>query len=281
MAVDSRARQTLSAEPNIVGIILVRNEDLRIERVIQNICGFCDRILVADHGSTDGTRATLERIVATPRKCTVELHRTNRSGESHDLLQQFVGTNTWVFGVDGDEIYDPVGLVRMKARLVSNEFAKSWMILSNVLNCSELDESSGRSKGYLAPPCRSITKLYNFNAIDSWQGSDIRERLHGGEITFRPGYHTELRRNLHEEMMWDDSDLRCLHLCFLPRSSKDSGQSGTRENIMEKYPRGIRGSLTRLFSRLMRQSDAVSAWKKSRYMRGALVEVDVSKFFGE
>ena len=35
---------------SIVAILLVRNEDRFLERVLRNIAGFCDRLIVADDG---------------------------------------------------------------------------------------------------------------------------------------------------------------------------------------------------------------------------------------
>ena len=68
------------------------------------------------------------------------------------------------------------GLAEMRKRLFSGEYDAHWMILGNVLNCDLLELASMSAKGYLAPPCRSITKLYNFRLIRSWNG-DTPERL--------------------------------------------------------------------------------------------------------
>jgi hypothetical protein len=35
----------------IVGLVLVRNEDIHVGRAVANITAFCDRILLADHRS--------------------------------------------------------------------------------------------------------------------------------------------------------------------------------------------------------------------------------------
>ncbi|MCX6064161.1 MAG: hypothetical protein NT121_00150, partial [Chloroflexi bacterium] len=43
------------ATSKIVGIVLIKNEDLHVERVIRNIAGFCDRIIIADNQSEDHT----------------------------------------------------------------------------------------------------------------------------------------------------------------------------------------------------------------------------------
>jgi hypothetical protein len=39
----------------VVGIALVRNEDLYVERALRNVAAFCETIHVVDHMSTDGT----------------------------------------------------------------------------------------------------------------------------------------------------------------------------------------------------------------------------------
>ena len=46
-----------------------------------------------------------------------------------------------------------------------------------------------------------MTKLYNFNAIESWDGY-TPERLHGGNVRFRAGFARGDRRVLHEEVSW-------------------------------------------------------------------------------
>src|SRR5207302_4606979 len=88
------------------------------------------------------------------------------------------------------------------------------------------------AEGHLAPPCRSMTKLYNFKAITDWPG--CTQRLHGGEPQFRKGYDSLQRRNLHCEYGWEESFFRCLHLCFLRRSTIDSNTL-VRPNVTESY----------------------------------------------
>ncbi len=275
MDVDSRQGQAVKAPLTITGIVLCRNEDLHLAWSVRSIVGFCDRIILADHGSTDGTWAVAKTLAQ--EIPALEIHRIGHPRESHWLIRGLAGSNTWVFGVDGDEIYDPAGLARFRSRVAAGEFSDCWMVLGNSLNCMSFDSASGRATGYLAPPCRSVTKLYNFAAIDSWDGEDIKERLHGGNVRFRDGYHAGARLNLHEQVGWDEADLRCLHLCFLRRSSLEKPHAGPRENIMERYPTGVRGLLKRWLGMLLPQP-RVSNWKRSRYMRGALVEKNIRSF---
>lgn len=257
----------------VVGIVLVKNEERYLEQVVRNIAGFCDKILLCDHASTDATPGILETL--TKEIPHAELHLLNHPRESHDLLKPYCGSNTWIFAADGDEIYDLSGLRKMKERLHAGEFDNAWTVFGNVLNVTSLSADHSTASGHLAPPCRSMTKLYNFSAISSWDG-DCIERLHGGQPVYRPGYAATSRRYLHEEMPWEQADFRCLHLCFLPRSSVDA--STMRRNIVETYGMGhVRAQLAKLTALFARARS--SRWKNERYRRGPVVTVDSTPFF--
>jgi hypothetical protein len=263
----------------IVGVVLVRNEDVFIEQAIRNVAGFCDRIHAVDHVSTDGTweiLRALERDYA-----SLEVRRSRHAGDSHALVEPYAGTDTWVFGVDGDELYDPARLVGFREQLLGGAYDNVFKVASNVLNCVDLDRGRQSATGYLSPPSRSITKLYNFAAIDSWKG-DGSERLHGGSITFRVGFDERSVDNIGERLAWDETPLRCLHACFLQRSTADPPSSGDlhARPILEEtqlQDRSWRGGLKRRLQR--RRPPAESAWKREKYMRGELVSVDATQFF--
>jgi hypothetical protein len=161
----------------------VHNEDLFVEQALHNVAAFCDRIHAVDHVSTDDTWDVLRRLA--DELPQLDVRRTAHAAESHRLVEPYAGTRTWVFGVDGDELYDPERLLTFREQLLGGEYDHAFKIASNVLNCVDLDRTQGTATGYMSPPSRSITKLYNFGAIDSWAG-DGAERLHGGEIDFRP-----------------------------------------------------------------------------------------------
>ena len=255
--------------------MLVRNEDRFVRQAVLNALALCDRVLLADHESQDGTREILEGLVLShPER--LEFHAIQHPRESHELLKPYVGTATWVFGVDGDEIYDPGGLQKFRARLLDGQFDSHWMILSHVLHCDEIDVVGRRASGFLAPPSRSITKLYNFAAIESWDG-DTPERLHGGQPVFRDGFGAT--QKLQQQMIgnWDGADLRCLHACFVPRSALDANVA-SRENIMETYRGGVTNFLKRV-SRQLRGKPEESDWKRERYARGERVTVSTQPFF--
>ena len=263
----------MKSETKIIGILLAKNEEFFVERAVQNALAFCDEFILVDNESTDRTFEILAGIQKTyPDK--VHLHKYRKPGVSHDLIAGFAGTKTWIFGVDGDEIYDPIGLSRMRERVIGGEFDGSWCVFGNVLNVKSLESQSCRATGHLAPPCRSMTKLYNFAAIEAWDGP-CQERLHGGTIRFREGYHAGLRYNFHEENEWEASDFRCLHLCFLKRSSVDL-EGRIRQNIMDRHSwhwEKIRDKFLAFLS-----GKKAPNWKEQKYARGPLVEKTVDAF---
>lgn len=257
----------------IIGIMLVRNEDLYVELALRNAIAFCDRMIVCDNGSTDGTPAILERL-AEEFSGKIELHRIEHPRRSHELIRRYAGTETWIFAVDGDEIYDPERLAQLRPRLLAREFQKSWLLIGNVLNCRTA--AAGEATGFFSPPSRSITKLFNFSAIDDWSG-DSPERLHGGEIRFRAGWDATLRRSLHEEWTWEESLFRCLHLCFMHRSTLEQGREpGARKNVSETVHWDWRAKLGNALRRL--RGEPVKTWKDEKYARGELATVDVRGF---
>jgi Glycosyl transferase family 2 len=263
----------------IVGIVLVRNEDVFVEQAIRNVAAFCDRIHAIDHVSTDGTwqiLRTLEREFP-----QLDAQRSHHASDSHTLLEPYAGTETWVFGVDGDELYDPDRLAGFRGELLAGTYDSAFKVASNVLNCVDLDQARRIATGYLSPPSRSITKLYNFAAIDEWRG-DGAERLHGGSIAFRDGYGERSVDNIGERLPWDETPLRCLHACFLQRSSTEPARSGDSyaRPILEEtqlQDRSVVGGLKRRLRR--RGIPEASTWKREKYMRGDLVTVDASPFF--
>ena len=262
----------MNTAARIVGILLVRNEETYVSSAVRNAAGFCDEFLLCDHRSSDRTPQILEALAA--QHPNARVHRINHPRESHQLIKDRAGTKSWIFGVDGDEIYDPEGLRRMRARILAGEFERSWVLFGNVLNVTKFVPERAEVRGHLAPPCRSMTKLYNFAAIESWDG-DCVERLHGGDPVFRRGFAAGDRRYLHEETPWDESDLRCLHLCFLPRSSAVS--ESTRSNIMETYGRGRFGRIVAHISGFF-GANRRSRWKNEKYRRGPEVTTDLRPF---
>jgi Glycosyl transferase family 2 len=266
--------------PRIVGIVLVRNEDVFVEQAIRNVADFCDHIHAVDHVSTDRTWEILGALAEEYEH--LDVRRTHHADDSHALIEPYAGTETWVFGVDGDELYDPARLAGLRDELRAGAYRNVFKVASNVVNCVRLDRDGRTATGYPSPPSRSITKLYNFAAIQSWAG-DGSERLHGGTIVFQDGYDERAVDNIGERLSWEETPLRCLHLCFVSRSTQDpqasNGEPTARPILMESamHDRTWRGALKRRLRR--RSGPEVSVWKREKYMRGDLVTVDASPFF--
>jgi len=266
-----------------VGVVLVRNEDVFVERAIRNVAQVCDRIHVVDHLSTDGTPAILRQLAGELEH--VEVERSADAGDSHRALEPYAGTPTWVLGVDGDELYDPGALARLRAELEAGAHADVFRLKGHVLNCDRLDATGGVAEGWLAPPSRPVTKIFNFAAVESWTG--CLERLHDGQVVFREGFGWESLRYLSEDAGWDDDPLRMVHTCFLRRSSDDGGDA-PRKGLPETgdWRRGARGLLHRwrrrrsLDPRIREYNRTGTSWKQEWYARGPRVSVDARPFLG-
>jgi glycosyltransferase involved in cell wall biosynthesis len=255
----------------IVGISLVRNEDLFITQVISNVAAFCDKIIILDNISTDNTGEKINRLKESFSH--IETHRINDYRQSHQYISEYAGSDTWVLGVDGDEIYDPTGLESLRAQLLEGHFDKHWAI-----NCAQLDLNKNLAKGYPSPPSRSMTKLFNFSALVSWHGSC--ERFHGGEKRFHPGFDETQRLSLQEQFCWNESPFRCLHLCFIKRSTNEKNGPMSRLQPGEK-PKWLqcldRLGVGCLFDGAIQTGRSV--WKDEKYRRGELQTIDTAPFF--
>lgn len=260
----------------IVGICQVKNEDIFFNQVLANIENFCDKIFIADHCSTDYTAEIAKaRAEANPN---IVYHRIRHPSEAHEMIQQYASTPTWVFPVDGDELYDPLALTRLRKDIMSGEYDAYRQIYGHSFHCVEIEKTQKTAKGYISPPSRTVTKLYNFGALIDWTGS-CSERCHGGEIIFKDGFSKESNLNLMEKMTWSESPLRLLHTCFMARSSLELHESGKgRMNPYEIY------SMPRLKKWIFQLRKNIimpehSDYKKERYMRGPLVEEAIAPFF--
>jgi hypothetical protein len=260
----------------IVGIVLLHDEDVFAERVIRNVAAFCDRIHVADHASTDSTWQIVSGLAR--ELDNVEAVRISHAARSHDLVLQYVGTDSWVFSPDGDELFDPAGLQLLRGELEAGRYDGSFRIFPAMLHCVELDQGALTASGYLSPPALTGPKLFNFAALESWDRV-YRERLHEGEPVFRDGWAWTSVARLEQEHDWDENPFRCLHACFLRRSTRDApGGDHTRLNIAEAntYRRDLRGRV----SRALRRDGGRKAgpWKLEKYRRGPVVTTDAAPF---
>lgn len=266
----------MSPPTQIIGQMIVHNEDRFLRRAALNIADFCDRVLLVEHRSDDATPEICAELARENPK--FEVRRIRDPREASEMLQPFASTPSWVFGVDGDEIYDPAGLARLRGELLAGAFAKWWVLFGNVCNCVELDEAAKIARGYLAPPCRSMTKLYNFAALARLD-PDSPQPFGGSRDVFQTGHGGYTARcELFHESPWESARFRCLHVCFMQRSSRQTPGVLARENMSERRRFSALALLRRAAARLTGGS-AQSPWKREKYMRGPLVSVDASPFF--
>jgi hypothetical protein len=257
----------------VVGVVLVRDEDVFVERAVRNVAGFCDELLLFDHRSRDRTPEILKRLAEELPHAHFEALRD--PAVSHERILPYVGTDTWVFGVDGDELYDPASLPPMRARLEAGEFDGYFVVKGIQLHCRRLDREAAQATGWLAPPSRSTTMLYNFGPLSAWEGRPP-ERLMGDGARF--ARQVEETRWLRDEHPWDEAPMRCLHVCFLRRSSREAGREQARLSYVERVGGSRRKKLWRRFRELVGRPEE-SPWKLAKYTQGDEVTVSVEGFF--
>lgn len=232
--------------PRIVGIVMVKNEELWIAEVLTRIVDFCDYIRVIDTGSTDDTeecaRAALEHANA-----AYDVFHEPRLTHTHEHVQTYVGTDTWVFGVDGDELYHPADLAAMRKRIKTGYGGYAYQIKGMYLHADQIEmglvdaEFQDVACGWFGPPSHNPTKLYNFANIEAWPSDWQRTLFHAKTRQVRKG--TTVIGTL---MPWQNAELRCVHLRWVPRTTEEVGNKTatgrlTPEDIVGKGSRKDRG----------------------------------------
>lgn len=256
----------------IVGILLVRDEDRFVERAVRSVFGFCDELILVDHQSKDHTPEILERLTAESPVPT-SLHRISYASDSHDLIKSRAGEDLWAFGLDGDELYDPDGLVRFREQLIAGECSDAWNIRANMLHCVELDEERGLATGYLSPPAPSVSKMFNFRQIEAWDGDNPERLCDPSGLVFKSGVKPR-KHELNKTIPWEESPFRALHLCFVRRSSRQRGD-GPRMNVPDRT--AARRAPIRAWRALREAAGRPPAGSyKDHYRVGELVTLDVS-----
>jgi len=197
----------------IAAVMMVKNEDRWIGQAIRNIQHFADEILVIDNGSADGT-ADIARIMGAKVVTELDMRQTHRCIDPY--LHGFKG---WVFGVDGDELYDPVGLKRVKADIEAGYLSGAFQVETCFLHATEIKGKTAR--GYMGPPARTPSKLYNFAKLTAWP-CDGRHILF--QARTRQIVRCTPREACYQALGWDKSPFRVLHTRFLRRSSKEHGE---------------------------------------------------------
>lgn len=230
----------------IIGISLIKNEDIFVERAIENVIDFCDKLIILDNNSNDDTWSILSRLANKYKK--INLMKWEDHHNSHLVIDEYIGGDYWIFGVDGDEIYDPKGLKKLKPLILNANYDNYFNIKGQSLHCSKNEYPF--FYGYMHG-AKSICKLYNFSILKSW---NQRERLHHGRIKLKNGLERKtLNMDMNQES-WDNSFFRCLHMCFMKRSSLDLNDNPRQpplgcvpNNKLRKYKKGDLLKLTAHF----------------------------------
>ena len=268
----------------ILGVWLLRDEEYFAAWSLMNAVEFCDRVLVMDNRSRDRTREIVEAVAA--RHGHIEILDVEDARDTHKHLEAFADTRTWVFGVDGDEIYDPAGLARLRTRLLAGAFDAHWHVAGHTLHALGLRFDRARAFGHAQPATPGITKLYNFGAVESWRPGR-HERLHGlRSVVFRPGYGRDSVLHMWRREHWDGADFRCLHLCFMPRSPLDEPVGGGdieptgRANPAERMKARVllRRARRAVLRRLDPCHDVRRNYKHRHYARGPVATFDIASF---
>lgn len=254
--------------------MLVRNEDFLAPWALANALPACDEFLVLDNGSDD---CTAEALAAAARaEARIKVVSVPDAYDTHRFIEPWAREECWVLGVDGDEIFDPAGLAAIRPRLLSGAFDEWWRLSFRTVHLWTLDLEKGRGRGFDSPPNRTMSKIFNFSAIDAWdQGR--HERLHGKNIAFRPGYDGQRLFPVTRE--WDAAPLRMLHLCFMPRSSRGpDAVSVPNPSELRKARKPLRRIRDMLYALAGVHPPVRPDYKQRHYGQGRLIEVDVSGF---
>jgi hypothetical protein len=263
------------SERLLIGIAMVRDEDVWIDHAVRNVLESVDAMILVDHLSQDRTPRIMQEIAHDfPAKASY--HRVEHAGDANMLLREYVGQPAWVLGVDGDELYEPDRLARFRVQLVRGDFDHWYSIKGHSLHCTDLDLERMRATGHMAPPARTVTKLFNFGAIESWTGR-AHEHFYGGAKQLREGYADNTILHLARDTTWDESPFRLLHVCFSRRSSLQPehlvARRSVNEDVADTRRRRLRARIHALAGRPLN-----SHWKLERYRQGEPVTVDVSTF---
>ncbi|WP_420391562.1 hypothetical protein [Acuticoccus sp.] len=262
----------MTAPRQLWGVSLLKNEDRVAAWALGNVAPLLDRLLVLDNRSTDRTGEVLRRLAA--KHSHVEVIEVGDAYDTHRYVEDWAGRNVWVLAVDGDEVYDREGLARLRPRLLDGEFDAHWRVTGHTLHLTGGDLGTV-GIGHATPPAKSAARLYNFDAISSWpsgRSEGRHQRLHGKTMTFREGYGIDDILRLASEEPWEASDLRTLHLCFMPRSSQRGFDQPGRANAGETH-RAARPlqRLEQLARRAVGLAPPAPTYKASRYAVGDIV----------
>jgi len=248
----------------ILGISIIKDEESFCALAIENALALCDELLILDNNSTDRTHEICVKMT-NRHQGRVRLEKIDDLALSHEYVRRHVNTDTWIFGVDGDEIYDPIGLSALRLRILDGMYQDLWRVRSHFFNIAALQKWQNHqvlAAGWMAPPSHPVTKFYNMSVINDWPMDEGRAIFQPKTKIWKskkkPG-----QRDIFDELDWNESFFRCLHLRFIPRTSGEMDADlilGPRHNMSVK----------------LRKNAEVS---RCAYRKGPMIIDEVSPFF--
>jgi len=202
---------------NIIGIRVVKNEDIFIEQVILNVLDFVTKIIVLDNGSEDNTVDIVKNLCRLYKN--ISLANIPDCLDTLSYIQEYVGTNSWLFLVDGDEIFDPSGLNKLRKKLKSGKYKKYWKLQGYYFHCCYLDQKRKQAKGFFGPPSKVGSKLTNLSLVKEWRPDGKTVLTHPSPV-FKEKKQP-LAKKIQLESVWETCMFRCLHTRFIKRSTLD------------------------------------------------------------
>ena len=201
----------------------------------------------------------------------IEVIPVRNCNDTHKFVAEYAGTSTWILKIDGDEIFDPVGLGLLREDILAGVYDQFWQLTSSMLHVVGINFKQATACGFYNP--RQGSGLSNFNAIENWHTRS--ERLHGGNMIFRSGYSEKLN---YLSSNWTTAKFRTLHMCFMPRSSLDlptfkSSELDGRINPLEKQL--FKQIKRRLFKKFYTNKPS---FKQRAYTRGSFEVFDITNF---
>lgn len=192
----------------IVSVHLIKNEDVFIEQSISNVIHYVDEVIILDNKSTDKTKEiitnTWDRDLKSGKMKYVIVQDAR---DTNKYLQEFIGTNTWVWGIDGDEVYSYMEANKICCNIRTHQYDNYYRLDMEVLNVTNIANGlyGKHITGYKSPPSKGMIKLYNFKYVESISPG---ERLHGDYKTTNNSIY-----------FYGTGKICMLHMCFMKRSS--------------------------------------------------------------
>ena len=130
----------------------------------------------------------------------------------------------------------------------------------------ELDLENKKGVGYLAPPAKDPTKLFNVSLLKSWINDKQQPLLHCQTHKFKnskySSEHKPKKKRMNLKYNWKNCPLRCIHTRMLKRSSKEDYDTFINARL----------NLSNVISNKQHNF-------RKKYRIGKKIEKDISKFF--